>query len=158
MAKIYWPGIGEKVGEGVDSDILVIHPIDDETLEEFAERWNEIGERYDISAEDLRYALNNKQGGLNMAQQIFEPGDILKNLKEAPDYQYLVLEVNERLVAPGVTIHSYQVLMKNREFPIYQAGEVEDAFGELEKIGHIDISGFTTWIEEGSEDDNTDAE
>ena len=85
MAKIYWPGIGEKVGEGVDSDILVIHPIDDETLEEFAERWNEIGERYDISAEDLRYALNNKEGGLNMAQQIFEPGDILKNLKEAPD-------------------------------------------------------------------------
>ena len=93
-----------------------------------------------------------------MAQQIFEPGDILKNSKEAPDYQYLVLEVNERLVAPGVTIHSYQVLMKNREFPIYQAGEVEDAFGELEKIGHIDISGFTTWIEEESEDDNTDAE
>lgn len=69
MTKIDWSGL--KIGEGVDHGIH-LHPdffneLDlgfngDKNLEELADRLNKVGESFDVSAEDLRYAINHKGG------------------------------------------------------------------------------------------------
>lgn len=69
----------------------------DKTLEKIVEHLNEIGERYDVSAEDLKYAMNNK-GGNQMNNEIEDSVDIRAKLEQLTEECGELIQASMKLI------------------------------------------------------------
>ena len=69
----------------------------DETLEKLADRLNKVGESFDVSAEDLKYAMNNK-GGNQMNNEIEDSVDIRAKLEQLTEECGELIQASMKLI------------------------------------------------------------
>lgn len=69
----------------------------DESLEKIAKSLNKVGERYDVSAEDLRYAINYK-GGNQMNNEIEDSVDIRAKLEQLTEECGELIQASMKLI------------------------------------------------------------
>lgn len=69
----------------------------DESLEKIAERLNKVGESFDVSAEDLRYAINHK-GGKQMNNEIEDSVDIRAKLEQLTEECGELIQASMKLI------------------------------------------------------------
>ena len=70
----------------------------DETLEKLADRLNKVGESFDVSAEDLKYAMNHKGGENQMNNEIEDSVDIRAKLEQLTEECGELIQASMKLI------------------------------------------------------------
>lgn len=94
----------EQMDDGIKRFVESIHGNEldlgfngDKTLEKIAECLNRVGESFDVSAEDLKYAMNNK-GGNQMNNEIEDSVDIRAKLEQLTEECGELIQASMKLI------------------------------------------------------------
>ena len=70
----------------------------DKNLEQLADRLNKVGESFDVSAEDLKYAMNCNKGGNQMNNEIEDSVDIRAKLEQLTEECGELIQASMKLI------------------------------------------------------------